>query len=125
MRKNLKALVVEDDETAQFITSRVLEIIGIEYNVASNGIEALDMLKTKSYDFVLMDINMPLQDGLDTVRWVRDLEDPYFKELPIFAVTNYDTEAHKKEILSMGMNEHLGKPPDVAELKSLIEKYYN
>jgi len=124
MKDDLKALVVEDDETAQFIISRELEIIGIAYDVAGNGVEALEKLKSKTYDFVLMDINMPVQDGIDTIKWVRDLDDPYFKDLPVFAVTNYDTESHKQEIISMGMNEHIGKPPDVEELRELITKYF-
>nr|HPM30908.1 response regulator [Chryseolinea sp.] len=69
---SLKALVVDDDQLVQFLNKKVLNSLGIDVDIANNGFEALIRLKHATYDFMLMDINMPEQDGLDTARWIRD-----------------------------------------------------
>jgi len=72
---------------------------------------------------VLMDIGMPVQDGMDTVRWLREHDDDYYRAIPIFALTNFRTAEHTREILDAGMNEHLIKPLNEYELKRVIDKY--
>jgi CheY-like chemotaxis protein len=70
-----------------------------------------------------MDIVMPGEDGINTVRWIRDSEDEYFKTLPIFALTSFSTEQHTAEILEAGLNGHLIKPLNVDILKKLYDQY--
>ena len=120
---NLKALVVDDDRVVQLIIKKELDVYGIQSVAVSNGVEALETLKKVKFDFVMMDISMPEQDGLDTVRWIRDLSDDT-KDLPIFAVTSYDSRAHTQELLEAGFNAHFAKPLDFTKFIQLLGNYF-
>ena len=121
--KNLNVLIVEDDKDTQFIDKGMLAQVGLNPTFANNGNEAIEAIKTKKYDLILMDVYMPIQDGLDTTRWIRDMEDEYFKNVPIFALTSFPTKEHTLEILEAGMNEHLVKPLDIDEFCMKVVKY--
>jgi CheY-like chemotaxis protein len=120
----LRALVVEDDHLIQTIISSNLHSIGIDAKVVDNGVQAIETLKNYSFDFILMDINMPEQDGLDATRWIRDIQRDPVKDLPIFALTSYSSSEHTREILAAGMNEHLVKPFHLQKLLPVLEKYF-
>ena len=122
--EGLKALVVEDDRFIQTIIKTNLNSIGIQNVVASNGIEAIAALKEKQFDFVMMDIHMPQQDGLDATRWIRDVSDGSIRNIPIFALTSYSSPQHTEEILQAGMNEHLVKPFKLENLLDILGKYF-
>jgi CheY-like chemotaxis protein len=123
--KTLRALVVEDDRMVQTIIKANLESVGILPVVAGNGIEAIEAIKKNEFDFVLMDIRMPDQDGLDATRWIRDIEfSDTIRHVPIFALTSYSSDAHTQEILDAGMNEHLVKPFRLENLLPLLDKYF-
>ena len=123
--KTLRALVVEDDGMIQMIIKANLESVGILPVVASNGIEAIKAIKDNEFDFILMDIRMPDQDGLDATRWIREIEfTNMVRHIPIFALTSYDTRAHTAEILQAGMDEHLVKPFRLDDLLPLLDKYF-
>lgn len=120
----LRALVVDDDPVLQILHQKILRSLYIDSIVASTGIEAIQAIKNLQFDFVLMDINMPEQDGLDATRWIRDEKKLNNRDIIIFAVTSFSSAEHTKEILLSGMNEHLTKPLDQEELKKLLEKYF-
>jgi CheY-like chemotaxis protein len=123
--KGLRALVVEDDRIVQTIIKANLESIGIPTVIAGNGVEAIDAIKKGSFDFVLMDIRMPDQDGLDATRWIRDVEiGKTVKHVPIFALTSYDTVEHTREIIKAGMDEHLVKPFKLENFIKILDKYF-
>lgn len=123
MASHLKVLIVDDDPIMQLVVEKKLDSnTTIQHKTVSNGIEAIEALKTKEFDFVLMDINMPQQDGLDAIRWLRDSDDDYYKNIPVFALTTYSTPEHTQEILEAGMNGHLVKPFDLAKLTDLLKK---
>jgi len=103
---------------------RALKALSIESQIAGTGVEAIQALKDSQFDFVLMDINMPEQDGLDAARWIRDEKDIQNRDVLIFALTSFSSPEHTKEILHAGMNEHLKKPLNHEELKKLLEKYF-
>lgn len=121
--KDINVLIVEDDQDTQFIDKGMLAQIGITPTFANNGNEAIEEIKTKKYDLILMDVFMPVQDGLDTTRWIRDMDDEYFKNVPIFALTSFPTKEHTHEIIDAGMNEHLVKPLDIDEFSMKVIKY--
>lgn len=121
--KDLKVLIVEDDEATQFIDKGMLAQVGLIPQFANNGNEAIEEIKKQVYDLVLMDVFMPVQDGLDTTRWIREMEGDYFKNVPIFALTSFPTKEHTEEILEAGMNEHLIKPLDIDEFCMKVIKY--
>ena len=123
--QGLRALVVEDDRVIQTIIKANLSYVGIPAIVASNGIEAIESLKQNSFDFILMDIRMPDQDGLDATRWIREIELTGEKRsIPIFALTSYNSSQHTEEIRNAGMDEHLVKPFQLNSFLSILKKYF-
>jgi CheY-like chemotaxis protein len=123
--KNLCVLIVEDDPFLQIMVSKELESVGIRFKAVSNGNEAIEALKEKCYDVVLMDVQMPVQDGLDAVRWIRDIDDSYNKTIPIIAVTSFDSAEHTAGIIEAGMNDHMVKPFTLEKLNASLQKLFN
>ena len=121
---NLTALIVEDDPILQLLHQKALKSLSIDSKVAGTGIEAIQALKNSSFDFILMDINMPDQDGLDAARWIREQQDIKDRDVLIFALTSFSSREHTREILDAGMNEHLTKPLNNEQLQRLLEKYF-
>ena len=121
---NLTALIVEDDPILQVLHQKALKSLSIESKTAGTGIEAIQALKDFTFDFILMDINMPDQDGLDAARWIRDEQNLKNRDVLIFALTSFSSREHTREILHAGMNEHLTKPLDSEQLKQLLNKYF-
>jgi len=121
--EGLKALVVDDDATTRSIIRINLAHIGIDSILAGNGLEAIEALRNNRFDFIMMDINMPRQDGLDATRWIREVQGAD-KDIPIFALTSYGSEDHTREILQAGLNEHLVKPFNMHSLLPILEKYF-
>lgn len=120
--QSINILVVEDDAVTRYLNKQTLDQDHIQNTIVDSGEKAIEALKTQKFDCVLMDIIMPGEDGMNTVRWIRDSEDDYFKNLPIFALTSFSSEEHTKEILEAGLNGHLVKPLDISAFKKLYEK---
>jgi CheY-like chemotaxis protein len=120
---NIHILIVEDDEIMQIVVQKKLAAGGFSSTTVSTGVKAIEALKSKEFQCVLMDISMPEQDGLDAIRWIRDSEDEYFKTLPVFALTSYSSGDHTAEILEAGMNGHLVKPFDIVRFEELLTQH--
>ncbi len=110
---NAHLLLVEDNQINQIIAEELLKQVGYTLDIANNGQEALDMLETKHYDLVFMDIQMPIMDGLTATQKIR--ENPKFTKLPIIAMSAHAMTGDKEKSLKTGMNDHITKPisPDV------------
>jgi len=121
---NLRALIVEDDPILQLLHQRALKSLSIDSKVAGSGVAAIEALKDSTFDFILMDINMPEQDGLDAARWIREEQNLNNRDILIFALTSFSSREHTKEIIHAGMNEHLTKPLNNEELQKLLNKYF-
>lgn len=117
--KSLEILLVEDNVMNQKVASRNLYKFGFQTHITANGQEALDALDKRSFDLILMDINMPVMDGIETTRRIRASESPY-KDIKIMAwtasVLNEDTQA----ILDAGMDDFISKPFRPQELYDKI-----
>jgi len=122
-KMSLNVLYVEDVTTNQFLIEEILGDWGIKVEMASDGFEALKMIEPKGYDLILMDIQMPGIDGLETTRRIRAMEDPYFKNIPILALTASTTESTKDEIFISGMQDFILKPINVDDLRAKIVEY--
>ncbi len=120
----LKALIVEDDPILQILHQKALKALSIQSEISGSGVEAIQALKSSRFDFVLMDINMPEQDGIDAAKWIRDAKDIQDRDILIFALTSFSSPEHTEDILNAGMNEHLKKPLNPEELQKLLEKYF-
>ena len=119
---NANILVVEDNEQNQIIMQNFLELCGCRVILAEHGVQALKKLQTERIDIVLMDIQMPVMDGLTTTRHIRASSLP-FKHVPIIAVTADAVYGDKERYLSAGMNDYLPKPVFRAELYALLDKH--
>ena len=116
-----RVLLVEDNEINQEVATNLLESIGIEHRVASNGREALELLDKERFDGVLMDCQMPVMDGYTATRKMR--EDERFKDLPIIAMTANVMAGDREKSLEAGMNDHIGKPIRHDQLLRTMSKW--
>jgi CheY-like chemotaxis protein len=118
--KGRRVLVAEDHVVNQVLVNHFLTRLGMPLEIAQNGQEAIDMLQTQHYDLVLMDIQMPVMDGLEATRLIR--QDARFATLPIVAMSAGVTLSEQSQCNRAGMSGFIGKPIDSAELKrKLIE----
>ena len=83
-----------------------------------------DGTKPDAYDLILMDVQMPVMDGLEATRRIRSMRNDYFKKVPIVAMTANAFEEDRKAALDAGMNEHVAKPIDVEKLKKVFHAYF-
>jgi PAS domain S-box-containing protein len=105
-----RVLLVEDNVFNQQVAIALLEAGGLQVTLAQNGLEAVQMVAERDFDLVLMDIHMPVMDGLTAARQIRKLAKPDIDTLPILAVSADRMEQDVKAILGAGMNAHLPKP---------------
>jgi polar amino acid transport system substrate-binding protein len=101
-------LLVEDNEINQQVASELLHQARFHVDIANHGQEAIDMLESDRYDCVLMDVQMPVKDGLTATAEIR--EDKRFKDLPILAMTANATAEDRARCEAAGMNDHVAKP---------------
>ncbi len=105
-------LIVEDNELNLLVIQDLLNDVGLTYDVASNGKEALGIVYKVNYDAILMDIQLPEMDGLEATIAIR--KDERFKALPILAVTAHAMKGAYEKSIAAGMNDHITKPIDTA-----------
>ncbi len=112
-------LLVEDNDINQEVASELLIDAGFMVDLAGNGQVALDKLRSATYDLVLMDMQMPIMDGLTATREIR--KEPRFKDLPVIAMTANAMQSDRDRCLAAGMNYHVAKPIEPDELwKALL-----
>ncbi len=119
-----RILLTEDNELNQEIASDILTDAGFTVEIANNGREAIDMLLTASagyYRLILMDVQMPVMNGLEATRAIRALHDQSRANIPIIAMTANAFEDDRREAFSAGVNGHIPKPVDVDVLMKAIE----
>ena len=115
------ALLAEDNEINQEIAVAMLEALGVKTIVAGNGQEALDLLETTSFDVVLMDIQMPVMDGLSATHIIRKHPSDTIRNIPIIAMTAHAMREDREKSLNAGMNGHITKPIDQQELGKILQ----
>lgn len=114
-------LLVEDNEVNQELAVELLESNGMAVSVATNGQEALDILEEKKFDGVLMDCQMPIMDGYEATRRLR--EDVRFAELPIIAMTANAMVGDREKVIEVGMNDHIAKPLELLDMFSKMARW--
>ncbi|HEY3341552.1 MAG TPA: response regulator, partial [Anaerolineae bacterium] len=121
MRHPLRVLLAEDNIVNQKVAVRILERLGYRPDVAANGLEVLQALERQTYDVVLMDVQMPEMDGLETTRrivkrWPRD------KRPRLIAMTAYALEGDRERCIAAGMDDYISKPIRMQELVKSLEQ---
>ena len=119
--QNASILLVEDNLINQEMAVEILEKAGLNVDIANNGYEAVLKVKEKKYDGVLMDCQMPVMDGFEATRAIR--EDSRNHALPIIAMTANAMSGDKERCIASGMNDHIAKPIDIAQLFSTMAKH--
>ncbi len=118
-----KILIVDDNPDLISILQVQLKDMGYDTVQATNGMQAVDIATAQLPDLILMDIIMPVTDGLEATRLIR--ENPKTSSIPILAVTALDGPIYEEECLESGCNDHIAKPFTTKELVSRIEKLLN
>jgi CheY-like chemotaxis protein len=119
----LTVLLVEDTEDNRFMMRRLLEMTGYRVIEAMNGEEAVKMAEAESPELILMDLSLPVIDGLAATRLIRKL--PNSKSTPIIAVSAHDTSDFQSEAIEAGCNTYVTKPIDFNDLEQLIAQLLN
>ncbi len=114
-------LLVEDNEINQQVAQEILQQAGLVVRIASNGKEAVGMIKAGNFDVVLMDIQMPVMGGFEATKEIR--ADERFKDLPIIAMTAHAMAGDREKSIEIGMNDHVTKPIDPDQLMSALVKW--
>ena len=125
MAPDALALVVDDVLTNLNVTKGLLMLYAIQSDLCRSGPEALEAIKSKRYDLVLMDHMMPEMDGLETAAHIRALgaDDPYYRNVPIIALTANAVSGVREMFLKNGFNDYLSKPIEMIQLSSVLEKW--
>ena len=119
----LNLLLVEDNELNAEIAETLLSDEGAAVTVAKDGSQAVNIFKEKpegSFDAILMDIMMPVMDGLTATKKIRTLNHPDAKKIPIIAMTANAFKEDKEKCLAAGMNAHLAKPIEIENVKKVL-----
>lgn len=123
-RQHINVLIVEDNDTNKFITRTMVEKLGFTSFCASNGEEALGLLKSETIHIILMDIMMPIMNGVEATRAIRSRQDlQAFRDIPIVALTAVALHDSRENYLKEGMNDYLSKPVDIATLDATILRW--
>ena len=117
-------LLVEDNRTNQLVALGLLAKLGLRADTANNGEEALVALRSRSYDAVLMDIEMPVLDGLEATRILRKAESSVLNsQIPVIAATAQTTERDRQRCFAVGMNDFVSKPLSPEILGKVLERW--
>jgi two-component system, sensor histidine kinase and response regulator len=119
--QGLRILLVEDNELNQEVAVGLLEDAQVTIDIAENGAIAVEKVQTTPYDIVLMDMQMPVMDGIEATRQIRS--DERFLVLPIVAMTANAMAGDRERCLAAGMNDHIAKPIDPDELFRVLSKW--
>jgi len=114
-------LIAEDTPELQLLEKRILEGMGVSITIASNGQEAVDRVNAQSFDLILMDMQMPVMDGLEATQVLRGAGN----QIPIIALTANVMQKHRDVFEEAGCDGFLAKPIDRQELRHVLEHYLN
>jgi two-component system chemotaxis response regulator CheY len=114
-------LVVDDSSTVRKFVSIALEMQGFDVVAATDGMDALEKLPQKAVDLIITDLNMPIMDGLEFIRTLR--ENPTYNDIPVIILTSLTDEATRAEGASLQVVSYLTKPFSIEKLQYEVSKY--
>ncbi len=121
--KQFNVLIAEDSELNRLFLDNLMTSFGVNFEFASDGKEAIDLLKKKDFDLILMDIEMPVLGGIEALRIIRKEFLPPKSNLPVVAITAHSGRTYCLELLKNGFDQYLMKPYKKDEIRELIEFY--
>lgn len=117
-----KVLIAEDSSVIQNLTKKILQFQNFEISSVKNGEQVLQALAKEPFDILLLDINMPVMDGMECAKLVRALPDPAKANIPIVAITGNARNYSMEDFKSVGINEYLQKPLNFDNLVDMVKK---
>ena len=120
---NVNILVAEDNIVNQRLVKELLVRKNYNVTIVENGLKIFDILEQKDFDIILMDIQMPIMDGLEATSIIREIEKGTGKHTPIIGITAYAVKADKAKCMEAGMDDYLAKPFVKEEFYLMVEKY--
>jgi len=117
---NKRILVTDDNEINRFLALTILNNFGAHVTEAANGLEAIKLIKANNFDLVLMDVQMPIMDGLEATKLIRKVID---KNIPIIALTAFALKGDNSKCFEAGMNDYLSKPFEEKQLLEIVAKW--
>jgi osomolarity two-component system sensor histidine kinase NIK1 len=123
MEERLEILLVEDNLLNQRIVTFSLKKYNHNVVIANNGVEAIDLFRERKFDVILMDIMMPVMDGIEATVKIREIEtsENIERRTPIIALTANTMDNDRDKCISFGMDEFMAKPFDIEKLKTIFE----
>lgn len=121
MKKDLTIMVVEDYDDTRLLLRKGLEGLGYSVVEASNGQEAVDIADRAKPDLILMDLDLPILDGIAATQCIR--QKPELERVPIVAVTAYPMSYSHVKAFARGCDEYMRKPIDMTELERIVARY--
>lgn len=125
-RDPIRVLVAEDNDVNQIVFEQILEGIGVDYRIVNNGEEAVAAWRAATPDLIVMDISMPVMNGLQAVQAIRKAEaseEGMRGNVPVIAVTAHAMSGDRERCLAAGMSDYLSKPVSPEKLEAIIEKW--
>ncbi|HAI75462.1 MAG TPA: histidine kinase [Microscillaceae bacterium] len=117
-----KVLIAEDSSVIQNVASKVLQFQNYQIAIAKNGKQVLEKLAEEDFDVILMDINMPVMDGMECTKLIRALPDARKAQTPIIAITGNAKNYSMEDFKQAGINEYMPKPINFDQLIELVHK---
>ena len=124
MRESLKILLVEDNLLNQRVVTFGLKKYNHEVTIANNGLEAVELFRVNNFDVILMDLMMPVMDGLEATVKIREEEEMNNsdKRIPIIAITANTMDNDRDTCISYGMDDFMSKPFDIEKLHEIFSE---
>jgi signal transduction histidine kinase/CheY-like chemotaxis protein len=119
----INILVAEDNVVNQRLVKELLVRKNYQVTIVENGLKIFDVLENTRFDAILMDIQMPIMDGLEATSIIREIEKGTGKHIPIIGITAYAVKADKEKCITAGMDDYMSKPFVKEEFYKMIEKY--
>ena len=122
MSHSKRVLIAEDSSVIQNLTKKILEFQNFQISSAKNGEQVLQVLEKEKIDAILLDINMPVMDGMECARRVRALPDQAKAGIPIIAITGNARNYSLEDFRQVGINDYIPKPLDFDRLVELLKE---
>ncbi|MFW5657951.1 MAG: response regulator [Bacteroidota bacterium] len=116
-----KVLIVDDIFTNRLLVSEILKEIGYPYGEAKNGKQAIEMLSTERFDIVLMDIEMPVMNGIETTKYIREKFEYPLNCIPVLALTAHNPHLFFSDFKDVGFDQLITKPYSINKIKDSID----
>ncbi|WP_114782389.1 response regulator [Botryobacter ruber] len=123
MAENKTILIAEDSSVILNLTKKILELQNYKILTAKNGGEVIKQVENNKIDVILMDLNIPIKNGMDCTREIRANENKEISSIPIIAVTGNANNYTMEEFKEAGINDYLPKPLDFDMLVQTVKKY--